>query len=243
MTIVITTAFPDDDLGNRQRSVGGLGSFRKVKKRFGKITKPIGRIAKPLLSMTGGGGGLLTAMGPWGWAAGAAMAAGGALANRHRQKKLKAKQRKARRAAIAQASTPEAMPTDYAMPQPAPMPEQVPEQMEPPPGFYPQPDAATMPTEPPAEDAAAPSMSEPAGDSSAPPPETPSAAVMVLPSNEPPEIQAVLDPEPVTMAGLGNAPGTVVGIDWRALSVFAGFTLGTWWLLRDRRPSPRSRRR
>jgi hypothetical protein len=66
---------------------------------------------------------------------------------------------------------------------------------------------------------------------------------MVLPSNEPPEVQAVLDPEPVTMAGLGNTPGTVVGVDWRVLSVFAGFTLGTWWLLRDRRPSPRSRRR
>jgi hypothetical protein len=65
---------------------------------------------------------------------------------------------------------------------------------------------------------------------------------MVLPSDDIPEVQAVLDPEPVTIAGLGS-PGTAPVIDWRILSVFAGFTLGTWWLLRDRRPAPRSRRR
>jgi hypothetical protein len=66
---------------------------------------------------------------------------------------------------------------------------------------------------------------------------------MVLPSQDIPEVQAVLDPEPVTMAGLGAPAQTSAGIDWRIVSVFAGFTFGTWWLLRDRRSSPRSRRR
>jgi hypothetical protein len=78
--------------------MGNLGRFKKLKKRLKKITKPIGMIAKPLLSMTQGGGGLLTAMGPWGWAAGAAMAAGGALAAKHRKKKAKKRQRRAEQA-------------------------------------------------------------------------------------------------------------------------------------------------
>jgi hypothetical protein len=99
------------------------------------------------------------------------------------------------------------------------------------------PAAQEWPAEPP------PPSAEAFTEAVAPPVEPPPAAVMVLPSDESSEVQAVLDPEPVTMAGLGNAPATIVGIDWRALSVFAGFTLGTWWLLRNRRPSPRSRRR
>ena len=62
--------------------MGNLGKFRI--KKLTKIIKPLTSIAKPLLSM-GKGGGLLTAMGPWGWAAGAALAAGGALAAKHRK--------------------------------------------------------------------------------------------------------------------------------------------------------------
>lgn len=53
------------------------------------------------------------------------------------------------------------------------------------------------------------------------------------------EVQATLDPEPVTVAGLGADLGQPV--DWRVLSVLAGFSLGAWWLL-STRPSSRPRR-
>jgi hypothetical protein len=233
MTIVTTTV-PDDEGAQRPAQVSGLGSFKKLKKGFKKIAKPIGRIAKPLLSMAQGGGGLLTAMGPWGMAAGAALAAGGALADRHRQKKLKKKQRRAQRATMAQAAPSEAMevmPTEPPGWPPAVMAEQPAPQQE-------MPSAQEWASEP----SWAP-PAEPFTDTSAPPTEPPPAAVMVLPSDEVPEVQAVLDPEPVTIAGLGAPTDPAPGIDWRSLSVVAGFTLGTWWLLRDRRPSPRSHRR
>jgi hypothetical protein len=115
MSLVTTTTFPDDD---GQHGVGEVAGFKKLKKRLKKVTKPIGRIVKPMLSMVQGGGGLLTAMGPWGMAAGAAMAAGGALADRHRQKKLKKKQRRAQRAAMAEAA--EASPAEAAEMMPPP---------------------------------------------------------------------------------------------------------------------------
>jgi type II secretory pathway pseudopilin PulG len=247
MSLVTTTTFPDDD---GQRGMGEVAGFKKLKKRLKKVTKPIGRIVKPMLSMAQGGGGLLTAMGPWGMAAGAALAAGGALAARHKNKKLKKKQRRAQQqAAMAeQAQYPQQAPQVHhdAMPSaesfatyPASLP--MSDQHETVPVFMPS-------TEPPAEwqqpMPAPDTIDQPAMPfADAPPPEQPPAAVMVLPSDDIPEVQAVLDPEPVTMAGLGSPPATVGGIDWRILSAFAGFTLGTWWLLRDRRPSPRSRRR
>ena len=93
MTLVTTTVADDDATSP---AMGDLGKFRI--KKLKKLVKPLMSIAKPLLSMGQGGGGLLTAMGPWGWAAGAALAAGGALAARHRKKKQMAKQRQAEQA-------------------------------------------------------------------------------------------------------------------------------------------------
>lgn len=229
MTIV-TTIFPDDEADSR--GVGDLGrfKFKKLTKRLKKIAKPLTSIAKPLLSM-GQGGGLLTAMGPWGWAAGAAAAAGGALAAKHRKKKLK-KKRRAQQQAIAQEAAYQSAPSEPGIMPDAVPPMSLPEQ-------YPPPDVVMPSWEQPGEPVYA-APSEAAMEPS--PAEAPPADVMVLPSDHIPEVQAVLDPEPVIMAGLGAPGATAPGIDWRILSVFTGFTLGTWLLLKDR-PSPRSRRR
>ncbi len=226
---IVTTTIADDDAD--PQSMGDLGKFKL--KKLKKFVKPLTRIAKPLLSM-GQGGGLLTAMGPWGWAAGAAVAAGGALAAQHKKKKMKARQKKAQRAAMAQQQ--EMPPPGYEY-QPAMIDQsQSAEAMSMPDG-YSETSPAAMPMQ-----EAMPIDSMPA---SMPEPSTEPAMMMIpqemeqMPPADIPEVQATLDPEPVTIAGLGADPGQP--IDWRALSVLAGFSLGAWWLLSNR-PSSRSRR-
>jgi hypothetical protein len=228
---IVTTTIADDDAD--PQSMGDLGKFKF--KKLKKFVKPLTSIAKPLLSM-GQGGGLLTAMGPWGWAAGAAVAAGGALAAKHKKKKMKARQKKAQHAAMAQQQ--EMPPPGYEYP-PAVIDQSQPAEAMIMPDGYSDASSAAMPID-----------SMPAAMPSTMPEASSEPAMMIVPQDTEQmapadirEVQATLDPEPVTMAGLGNAPETIVGIDWRALSALAGFTLGTWWLLRGRRPSPRSRRR
>ena len=121
MSIVTTTVVDDEPQPN---DVGELGKFRL--KKLTKFIKPLTSIAQPLMSM-GKGGGLLTAMGPWGWAVGAVLAAGGtaaAMAARHQRKKRLAReqqqQEQAAAAAAAQynqsAESPPMMPPSYDQP-------------------------------------------------------------------------------------------------------------------------------
>ena len=103
MSIVTTTVAEDEPAPNQ---VGELGKFRL--KKLTKFIKPLTSIAQPLLSM-GKGGGLLTAMGPWGWAAGAVLAAGGtaaAMAARHQRKKRLAREQQQQEQAAAAQKTP-----------------------------------------------------------------------------------------------------------------------------------------
>jgi hypothetical protein len=122
MSIVTTTSVADDEPAPNQ--VGELGKFRL--KKLTKFIKPLTSIAQPLMSM-GKGGGLLTAMGPWGWAAGAVLAAGGtaaAMAARHQRKKRLAREQQQQQqqaaAAAAQnyqpAEPPPMMPPSYDQP-------------------------------------------------------------------------------------------------------------------------------
>ena len=228
---IVTTTIADDDAD--PQSMGDLGKFKF--KKLKKFVKPLTKIAKPLLSM-GQGGGLLTAMGPWGMAAGAAIAAGGALAAKHKKKKMKARQKKAQRAAMAQ-QQPEMPPPGYEYP-PAVIDQGQPAEAMSLPDGYSDASTATMPMqEVMLVDSMPASMPEPSAE----------PAMMMVPQDteqfapaDIPEIQATLDPEPVTVAGLGAEPGQP--IDWRALSVLAGFSLGAWWLL-SKRASSRSHRR
>ncbi len=227
---IVTTTIADDDAD--PQSMGDLGKFKF--KKLKKFVKPLTKIAKPLLSM-GQGGGLLTAMGPWGMAAGAAIAAGGALAAKYKKKKMKARQKKAQRAAMAQ-QQPEMPPPGYEYP-PAVIDQGQPAEAMSLPDGYSDASPAAMPMQ-----EAIPIDSMPA---SMPEPST-EPAMMIVPQDmeqmapaDIPEFQATLDPEPVTVAGLGADPGQP--IDWRALSMLAGFSLGAWWLL-SKRPSSRSRR-
>ncbi len=229
MSIVTTIADDDAD----PQSMGDLGKFKF--KKLKKFVKPLTKIAKPLLSM-GQGGGLLTAMGPWGWAAGAAVAAGGALAAKHKKKKMKARQKKAQRAAMAQ-QQPEMPPPGYEYPPAVIDQGQQAEVMSLPDGYSDASPAAMPMQEVMPIDSMPASMPEPSTE----------PAMMIVPQDmeqmaptDIPEVQATLDPEPVTVAGLGADPGQP--IDWRALSVLAGFSLGAWWLLSNR-PSSRSHRR
>jgi len=230
---IVTTTIADDDAD--PQSMGGLGKFKF--KKLKKFVKPLTRIAKPLLSM-GQGGGLLTAMGPWGWAAGAALAAGGALAAKHKKKKMKARQKKAQRAAMAQQQ--EMPPPGYEYP-PTMIDQSQPADAMPMPDGYSDASPAAMPMQESMPEAM-PIDSMPAW---MPEPSTEPAMMMVpqemeqMAPTDIPEVQATLDPEPVTVAGLGADPAQP--IDWRALSVLAGFSLGAWWLLSNR-PSSRSRR-
>lgn len=226
---IVTTTIADD--GADPQSMGDLGKFKF--KKLKKFVKPLTKIAKPLLSM-GQGGGLLTAMGPWGWAAGAAVAAGGALAAKHKKKKMKARQKKAQRAAMAQQQ--EMPPPGYEYP-PAVIDQGQPAEAMSLPDGYSDASPAAMPTQ---EAMPIDSMPAPMPEPSTEP------AMMIVPQDmeqmapaDIPEVQATLDPEPVTVAGLGADPAQP--IDWRALSVLAGFSLGAWLLL-SKRPSSRSRR-
>lgn len=227
---IVTTTIADDDAD--PQSMGDLGKFKF--KKLKKFVKPLTKIAKPLLSM-GQGGGLLTAMGPWGMAAGAAIAAGGALAAKHKKKKMKARQKEAQRAAMAQ-QQPEMPPPGYEYP-PALIDQGQPaEAMSLPDGYSDAPPTAMPMQEVMPIDSMPASMPEPSTE----------PAMMIVPQDmeqmaptDIPEIQATLDPEPVMIAGLGADPAQP--IDWRALSVLAGFSLGAWWLL-SKRPSSRYRR-
>ena len=227
MTLV-TTTIADDDAPSP--AMGDLGKFRI--KKLTKLVKPLMSIAKPLLSMGQGGGGLLTAMGPWGWAAGAALAAGGALAAKHRKKKQRAKQRQAEQTAM---EAPQAMPAPgYGYP-PAMMDQGQPaEAMTMPDGYsapspdMPGPGAMTLPESPPAE------WSVPGSDVAMPYPA----------AEQPPEFQAVLDPEmpPPAVDGLAADGQPAAPLDWRTVAFIAGLGLGGWWLLSNHKPT-RSKRR
>ncbi len=213
MTLVTTTVADDDA---NPPAMGDLGKFRV--KKLKKLIKPLTSIAKPLLSM-GQGGGLLTAMGPWGWAAGAALAAGGALAAKHRKKKQRARQQQAEQAAM---EPPPAPPTpSYAYPSPTmdQPTEPMPETYQPAPAFVPQ----EMPSE------------------YTPPPE-PALPMEMIPAPEIPEVQAVIDPEPVNIAGLNGQEINSQSLDWKTISLLAGFSLGTWWILSNHKPKRTKRR-
>ena len=224
MTLV-TTTIADDDAPSP--AMGDLGKFRI--KKLKKLVKPLMSIAKPLLSM-GQGGGLLTAMGPWGWAAGAALAAGGALAAKHRKKKQKAKQRQAEQAAM---EPPQTMPAP-AYEYPPAITEQPAEAMPMPDGYsapssdMPGPGAMTLPESPPAE------WSLPGTDVATPYPVT----------EQPPEIQAVLDPEmpPAAVDGLAADGQPTAPLDWQTIAFIAGLGLGGWWLLSHHKPTRTKRR-
>jgi hypothetical protein len=229
MSLVTTIA--DDDPA--QENLGDLGKFRLGK--LTKLIKPALSIAKPLMSM-GKGGGLLTAMGPWGWAAGAALAVGGTamgMAARHQRKKRLARERKQQEQAAA-AAQGQPQPTDM---QPMMMPGYEQPAAE---GSYPSPDmpepgAMTLPESPSSE------APVPGSDVAMPFPMT---EQQPAPSVDVPEVQAVLDPEmpPPAVDGLAADGQPTAPLDWRNVAFIAGLGLGGWWLLSNHKPT-HSRRR
>ena len=229
---IVTTNVADDEPAPNQ--VGELGKFRL--KKLTKFIKPLTSIAQPLMSM-GKGGGLLTAMGPWGWAAGAVLAAGGtaaAMAARHqRKKRLAREQQQQEQAAAAQnnqsVEPPPMMPPSYDQPSadasyPSPN--------------MPTPEATTL-TETPPSDAPMPSaeVATPFPISMQPAEESP-------PSMSIPEVQAVLDPESQTpaMNGLAADGQPTAPLDWQTIAFIAGLGLGGWWLLSHHKPTRTKRR-
>jgi hypothetical protein len=206
MTIITTIA--DDP---EPPAIGELGKFRA--KKLKKITKPLSRVAKPMLSM-GKGGGLLTAIGPWGWAAGAALATGTALAAKHRAKKQRARQQQAEEIVTNQQTANEII-------------------------SPPQPEIITAPTfDQPSDPLPEIQTSTPIYY----PSEIPSAAetapitntdVILAPEN--PETPAFIESDPVTIAGLSDNETMRQPSDWNNLALLAGFSLGMWWIVAKRK--------
>ncbi len=231
MSLVTTIA--DDEPATE--NLGDLGKFRL--KKLTKLIQPALSIAKPLMSM-GKGGGLLTAMGPWGWAAGAALAVGGtamAMAARHQKKKRLARERKQQEEAAAAATAQgQPQPTDM---QPMMMPgyEQPAAEASYPSPDMPGPGAMTLPEESPSD------APVPGSDVAMPFPMTEQPPA---PAVDMPEVQAVLDPEVQSSAieGLSADGQPVAQLDWRTVAFIAGLGLGGWWLLSNHKPT-RSKRR
>ena len=233
MSIVTTTVAEDEPAPNQ---VGELGKFRL--KKLTKFIKPLTSIAQPLMSM-GKGGGLLTAMGPWGWAAGAVLAAGGtaaAMAARHQRKKRLAREQQQQEQSAAAATQynqsvepPPMMPPSYDQPSA--------EASYPSPNI-PTPEATTLPEIPPS-DAPMPSaeVATPFYISQQPAEPPP-------PSIDIPEVQAVLDPETQTSAmnGLAADGQPTTSVDWHTIAFIAGLGLGGWWLLSNHKPTRTKRR-
>ncbi len=233
MSLVTTTVADDEPAPNK---VGELGKFRL--KKITKFIKPLTSIAQPLMSM-GKGGGLLTAMGPWGWAAGAVLAAGGtaaAMAARHqRKKRLEREQQQQEQAAATaaqnnqSAETPPMTPPSYDQPSAD--------------ASYPSPnmsapEATTLPETPPS-DAPMPSAEVATPFSISMQPAEPPP-----PSIDIPEVQAVLDPETQTpaMNGLAADGQPTAPLDWQTIAFIAGLGLGGWWLLSNQKPTRTKRR-
>jgi hypothetical protein len=206
MTIITTIA--DDP---EPPAIGELGKFRA--KKLKKITKPLSRVAKPVLSMSKGGG-LLTAIGPWGWAAGAALATGTVLAAKHRAKKQRARQQQTEEIIQPQQTandiTPQLQPEIIAAP------------------------AFDQPSEPPPEIQSPAQIYYPS--------EIPNAAesapiintdVMLAPEN--PEPPTIIESDPVTIAGLSDNETMRQPSDWNNLALLAGFSLGMWWIVAKRK--------
>ncbi len=232
MSLVTTIA--DDEPATE--SLGDLGKFRL--KKLTKFIKPIASIAKPLMSM-GKGGGLLTAMGPWGWAAGAALAVGGtamAMAARHQKKKRLARERQQQEQAAAAEAAQGQGPQPADM-QPMMMPgyEQPAAEASYPSPDMPGPGAMTLPESPPSD------APVPGSDVAMPFPMTEQPPA---PAVDMPEVQAVLDPEfpPPAVDGLAADGQPAVSLDWRTVAFIAGLGLGGWWLLSNHKPT-RSKRR
>ena len=230
MSIVTTTSVADDEPAPNQ--VGELGKFRL--KKLTKFIKPLTSIAQPLLSM-GKGGGLLTAMGPWGWAAGAVLAAGGtaaAMAARHQRKKRLVREQQQQEQAAAAAA---AQYNQSAEPQPMMPPgyEQPSAESSYPSPNMPTPEATTLP-ETPSSEAPMPSaeVATPFPISIQPAEESP-------PSINIPEVQAVLDPESQTpaMNGLAANGQPAAPLDWQTIAFIASLGLGGWWLLSQHKPT------
>ena len=232
---LVTTSVADDEPASNQ--MGELGKFRL--KKLTKFIKPLTSIAQPLMSM-GKGGGLLTAMGPWGWAAGAVLAAGGtaaAMAARHQRKKRLAREQQQQEQAAAAAAV-----QNYQSVEPPPMM---------PPGYdrssadasyplpnMPSPEATTLPEMPPF-DAPMPSAEVATPFSiSMQPAEPPPSSIDI------PEVQAVLDPETQApaMNGLAADGQPTAPLDWHTIAFIAGLGLGGWYLLSDRKPTRAKRR-
>jgi hypothetical protein len=235
MSIVTTTVADDEPQPN---NVGELGKFRL--KKLTKFIKPLTSIAQPLMSM-GKGGGLLTAMGPWGWAAGAVLAAGGtaaAMAARHQRKKRLAREQQQQEQAAAAAAAqynqsvepPPMTPPSYDQPSA--------DASYPPPNM-PTPEAMTLPESPPF-DAPIPSADVatpfPISMQPAEPPPPPSIDIS--------EVQAVLDPEmqAPAMNGLAADGQPTAALDWQTIGFIAGLGLGGWWLLSNHQPTRTKRR-
>ena len=233
MSIVTTTVAEDEPAPNQ---VGELGKFRL--KKLTKFIKPLTSIAQPLLSM-GKGGGLLTAMGPWGWAAGAVLAAGGtaaAMAARHqRKKRLAREQQQQEQAAAAAAQYNQSVEPSPMTP---PSYDQPSADASYPSPNMPTPEATTL-TETPPSDAPMPSA-----EVATPFPIYMQPAEESPPSIDIPEVQAVLDPETQTpaMNGLAADGQPTAPLDWQTIAFIAGLSLGGWWLLSNHKPTRTKRR-
>jgi hypothetical protein len=233
MSIVTTTVADDEPAPNQ---VGELGKFRL--KKITSFIKPLTSIAQPLMSM-GKGGGLLTAMGPWGWAAGAVLAAGGtaaAMAARHqRKKRLEREQQQQEQAAAAAAQNNQSAEPQPMMP---PSYDQPSADASYPSPNMPTPEATTLPETPPSD------APMPSADVATPFPISMQPAEPPPSSMSIPEVQAVLDPETQTpaMNGLAADGQSTAPLDWQTIAFIAGLGLGGWWLLSHHKPTRTKRR-
>jgi hypothetical protein len=232
MSLVSTTVADDEPAPNQ---VGELGKFRL--KKLTKFIKPLTSIAQPLMSM-GKGGGLLTAMGPWGWAAGAVLAAGGtaaAMAARHQRKKRLAREQQQQEQAAAAAPNNQSMEPQPMMP---PSYDQPSAEASYPSPYMPTPEATTLPETPPSD------APMPSAEVATPFPISMQPAEESLPPMSIPEVQAVLDPESQTpaMNGLAADGQPTTPLDWQTIAFIAGLGLGGWWLLSNHQPTRTKRR-
>ena len=234
MSIVTTTVADDEPQPN---DVGELGKFRL--KKLTKFIKPLTSIAQPLLSM-GKGGGLLTAMGPWGWAAGAVLAAGGtaaAMAARHQRKKRLAREQQQQEQAAAAAATQYNQSAEPSPMMPPSYDQPSADASYPSPNMQ-TPEATTLPETPPSD------APMPSAEVATPFPIYMQPAEESPPSIDIPEVQAVLDPETQTpaMNGLVADGQPTAVLDWQTIAFIAGLGLGGWWLLSNHQPTRTKRR-
>ena len=231
MSLVTTTVVDDEPQPN---SMGELGKFRL--KKLTKFIKPLTSIAQPLMSM-GKSGGLLTAMGPWGWAAGAVLAAGGtaaAMAARHQRKKRLAREQQQQEQAAAAQNYPSTEPP----PMMSPNYDQPSAEASYPSPNMPTPEATTLPETSPSD------APMPSAEVATPFPISMQQAEESPPSMSIPEVQAVLDPESQTptMNGLAADGQPTAPLDWQTIAFIAGLGLGGWWLLSNHKPTRTKRR-